>query len=162
THGYAVRDGDGVVLNRRTTGGANASLHMLGQVAGIERAGHHLDPGMRHPDQWPRQVFVGETNGLKHSTSWRAIRTIGDVTTVVFQGIGHECSSPVGKNPSALRLRLAPYGTICIGIQQHERKHMVLSRLRPTQVRWLWSVVICVSLSGCSGAYHFRYQYAMV
>src|SRR5439155_6479444 len=112
THGDAVRNCDGIVLNRRTTGGADASLHMLGQIAGIERTGHYLDPGMRHPDQGPRQVFVGETNRLEHGTSWRAVRTIGDVMTVVFQGIGHGCVSPVGKNSSALQLRPAPYGTI--------------------------------------------------
>ena len=39
---------------------------------------------------------------------------------------------------------------------------MVLSQLRPAPVRWLWYVVICVSLSGCSAAYHFHYQYTMV
>src|SRR5215510_11025527 len=54
------------------------------------------------------------------------------------------------------------YGTICVGIQQHERTCMVLSQLRPACVPWLWSIALCVSLSGCSGAYHFRYQYTMV
>ena len=39
---------------------------------------------------------------------------------------------------------------------------MVLSQLRSVPVRWLWYVAICVSLSGCSAAYHFRYQYTMV
>lgn len=39
---------------------------------------------------------------------------------------------------------------------------MVLSQLRPARVHWLWYMVICVSLSGCSAAYHFRYQYTMV
>ena len=39
---------------------------------------------------------------------------------------------------------------------------MVFSQLRPARVCWLWCVAICVSLSGCSGAYHFRYQYTMV
>jgi hypothetical protein len=41
---------------------------MLGQVARIERTGHHLDPGMCHANQRSRQVFVGETNGLEHGT----------------------------------------------------------------------------------------------
>jgi hypothetical protein len=39
---------------------------------------------------------------------------------------------------------------------------MVLSRLCTAHVRWLWYVIICVSLSGCSPTYHFRYQYTMV
>ena len=39
---------------------------------------------------------------------------------------------------------------------------MALSQLCPARVRWLWYVVICMSLSGCSAAYHFRYQYTMV
>jgi hypothetical protein len=54
---------------------------VLGQIARIERTGHHLDPGMRHADQRPRQVFIGEANGLEHGTRWRTIRAIGDVTT---------------------------------------------------------------------------------
>src|SRR5437867_938295 len=47
-------------------------------------------------------------------------------------------------------------------IPQHERKHMVFSQLLPAPVRWLWYVILCMSLSGCSAAYHFRYQYTMV
>ena len=39
---------------------------------------------------------------------------------------------------------------------------MVLSQLCPARVRWLWYVLIGVSLSGCSPAYYFRYQYTMV
>ena len=39
---------------------------------------------------------------------------------------------------------------------------MVFSRLRSAHVRWLWCVDLYMTLSGCSGAYHFRYQYTMV
>ena len=39
---------------------------------------------------------------------------------------------------------------------------MVLFQLCPAHVRWLWCVIICVSLGGCSPTYHFRYQYTMV
>lgn len=39
---------------------------------------------------------------------------------------------------------------------------MVLPQLRPAHVHWLWCVVLCASLSGCSTPYHFRYQYTMV
>jgi hypothetical protein len=39
---------------------------------------------------------------------------------------------------------------------------MGLSQLCPAHVRWLWYVIICVSLGGCSPTYHFRYQYTMV
>jgi hypothetical protein len=39
---------------------------------------------------------------------------------------------------------------------------MVFSQLCPARVHWLWYVLIGLSLSGCSPAYHFRYQYAMV
>jgi len=39
---------------------------------------------------------------------------------------------------------------------------MVLSRPGSARVRWLWCVLVLVSLSGCSTPYHFRYQYAMV
>jgi hypothetical protein len=44
----------------------------------------------------------------------------------------------------------------------HERKRMALSRLCPARAHWLWYVLIGISLSGCSSAYHFRYQYTMV
>src|SRR2546426_975382 len=39
---------------------------------------------------------------------------------------------------------------------------MVLSQLGPTHIRWLWYVIICVSLGGCSPTYYFHYQYTMV
>jgi hypothetical protein len=44
----------------------------------------------------------------------------------------------------------------------YERKHMMLSQIGPTSVRWLWYMIICVSLGGCSPTYHFRYEYSMV
>ena len=39
---------------------------------------------------------------------------------------------------------------------------MVLSWPGPAPVRWLWGVLVLMSLGGCSMPYHFRYQYAMV
>jgi hypothetical protein len=39
---------------------------------------------------------------------------------------------------------------------------MVLSRSGPVPMRWLWCVLVCVSLSACSTPYHFRYQYTLV
>ena len=36
---------------------------------------------------------------------------------------------------------------------------MVLSRSGPTCRRWFWCVLVGVSLSACSTAYHFRYHY---
>jgi len=35
---------------------------------------------------------------------------------------------------------------------------MVLSRSGPARWRWLWCVLVGVSLSACSATYHFRYQ----
>src|SRR2546426_1393855 len=45
---------------------------------------------------------------------------------------------------------------------QHGRKCMVRSRSGPARMRWLWCVLVCVSLSACSAAYHFRYQYTPI
>jgi hypothetical protein len=44
----------------------------------------------------------------------------------------------------------------------HERKRMMLSLPGSACVHWLWYVLLCVSLGGCSPTYHFRYQYTMV
>jgi hypothetical protein len=43
-----------------------------------------------------------------------------------------------------------------------ERKGMVCSPCCASRVRWLWAVILSVGLCGCSPAYHFHYQYAMV
>src|SRR5262249_19041908 len=115
----------------------------------------------RHTYQRSRQVCVGETNGLEHGTGRRAVRAIGDVTTVVFEGIGHGSVTPVGKFVCIT----AQAGALWYYVGKHsphERKRMVLSQLCPARVRWLWYVLICVMLSGCSPTYHFRYQYTMV
>ena len=39
---------------------------------------------------------------------------------------------------------------------------MVFSHVCLAHRHWLWYVLICVSLGGCSPTYHFRYQYTMV
>jgi hypothetical protein len=39
---------------------------------------------------------------------------------------------------------------------------MVLSRSGPARRRWLWCVLVGVSLSACSATYHFRYQSTLV
>src|SRR5262245_44393543 len=77
---------------------------------------------MRHADERSRQVFVGEANGLEHGPGGRAVRAIGKVTTVVFQGIAHGSLTPVRKNPSALRLWPAHCGTISGSIHRMIRK----------------------------------------
>lgn len=39
---------------------------------------------------------------------------------------------------------------------------MLLSLCRYARQPWLWTLLLGLSLCGCSSAYHFRYQYAMV
>lgn len=39
---------------------------------------------------------------------------------------------------------------------------MTLSRSGLARLRWFWCVLVCVSLSACSTAYHFRYHYTPV
>lgn len=39
---------------------------------------------------------------------------------------------------------------------------MVLSRSGPVRLRWLWGVLVCISLSACGTPYHFRYHYTPV
>src|SRR5262249_33083352 len=138
THGHTVRDCDSVVLNRCPTGGANTGLDVLGQVMRIERTGHHLDPGMRHADEWSRQVFVGEANGLEHGSGRRTVRTVGNVTTVVFEGISHGTLAPVGKIRVCIT---AQAGALWYYLGQHspydKGRRMVLSQLCPAHIRWL-------------------------
>src|SRR2546423_459316 len=48
------------------------------------------------------------------------------------------------------------------GALRHGRKRMALSRSGSARMRWLWCGLVCVSLSACSAAYHFRYQYTLI
>src|SRR2546423_2434918 len=48
------------------------------------------------------------------------------------------------------------------GALRHGRKRMARSRSGSARMRWLWCGLVCVSLSACSAAYHFRYQYTMI
>src|SRR5688572_23237959 len=64
-HGYAVRDGDGVKLHRRTAGLPDALFHLLRQVTVVVVAWHRLDPGVGHAHYRLAQVLVGEAHALE-------------------------------------------------------------------------------------------------
>ena len=68
-HGDAVADGDGVELHGRAAGGADAFLHLDGQLAQVVVAGHGFDPGVGDADDGLGKVVVGEPDGL---SAWRA------------------------------------------------------------------------------------------
>ena len=65
-HRDAVGDRDRVELDRRAARGADALLHVHGELALVEVARHRLDPRRRDADQRLREVLVGEADGLEH------------------------------------------------------------------------------------------------
>ena len=91
-HGDAVADGDGVDLHGGAAGGADALLDALGHAPVVEVAGHGFDPLMRHADDGPGQVLIGEADGLELGAGRGAGRAIGHGGAVALARIGHGCS----------------------------------------------------------------------
>src|SRR5207253_8563924 len=74
-HGHAVRNGYGVELHGRAARRAYAFLHLRRQAPEMEVAGHRLNPGVGDANDRPREVIVGESDGLKHRARARARRS---------------------------------------------------------------------------------------
>src|SRR5688500_1782026 len=75
-HRDAVAHGDGVHLDRRSTGLADALLDPARELPLIDVAGHDLDPRMRDADQRPLEVLVVVTDSAHHRTCRRAVRSV--------------------------------------------------------------------------------------
>ena len=76
-HRDAVGDRDRVELHRRAAGGADAGLHVLGEVAQVVVARADLDPRVGDADERLLQIGVGEADGLQHRARRRAARAGG-------------------------------------------------------------------------------------
>ena len=75
-HGDAVADGDRVELHRSPAGAPHPLLHVLGQTAEVEVAGHRLGPGVGDADDRPGDVVVGEPDRLEIGARGSALRAI--------------------------------------------------------------------------------------
>src|SRR6267378_7895230 len=75
-HRDAIRNGDGVELERSSTGGTNAFLHMLREFSEVVVAGTDLDPGICHTNERLLEVIILETGGAKHGARASAVCAI--------------------------------------------------------------------------------------
>ena len=87
-HRDAVGDGDRVELDRRAAGGADAVLHVHGELALVQVARHRLDPGRRDADERLREILVGEADGLQHRAGAGAVDAVGERSAAALGGIG--------------------------------------------------------------------------
>ena len=76
-HGDAIGNGDRVELQRSSTGGTNAFLHMLREFTEVIVAGTDFDPGIGHADERSREVIILEAGGAKHGACTHAVRAVG-------------------------------------------------------------------------------------
>ena len=83
-HGDAVGNGDGVELDGRAAGGADAFLHFFRERAEVEIAGRHFRPRVRDGHERARQVGVGEAGGLQHRAGGRPRNSFFDCVTLHF------------------------------------------------------------------------------
>jgi hypothetical protein len=84
-----------IVLNsiERAPRGADALLHLLGQLPVVPVAGRHLNPAVGDPDQRAPEVLVGETDRLEERPGRRAVRTVQDGATLMPRVEAHACLS---------------------------------------------------------------------
>src|SRR5439155_1073068 len=82
-HRDAVRDGDRIELDRGPAGRPDPLLHLLGHLPMVPVARGDLDPAVRHADQRPLEVVVGEADGLEERAGRGAIGAIEDGPALV-------------------------------------------------------------------------------
>ena len=83
-HRDAVRDGNGVELHRRATGGPDTCLYLFCEPAQVEVAGTDLDPRVGDPDDRPSQRLVVKPDRLEHGARGSSVRAIGDGGASLF------------------------------------------------------------------------------
>ena len=89
-HRDAVGDRDGVELERRAAGLADAVLHVHGELAQVIVAGTNLDPGVGDADERLPQILVGQAGGAQHRPRRRPAGAVGQRGTAPFQRMsGH-------------------------------------------------------------------------
>jgi hypothetical protein len=93
-HRDAVGDRDGVELERRGAGRAQARLDVRRQLAEVVVAGTDLDPGIRDADERTRQIVIGEAGGTEHRAGRGPARPVGQRGAPPLQRMrGHGRSS---------------------------------------------------------------------
>ena len=95
-HGFAVADRDRVELHGSAACGADAFLHLGGQAAQVEVAGHGFNPGVGDADDGFGQIAVGESDGLEHGAGRGLIASVGDSVTAVFEIHGRKIMTEKG------------------------------------------------------------------
>ena len=88
---------DGVELDGRAARGAHALLHLLGQLPVIPVAGRDPDPAVGHADQRPRQVLVGEADGLEYDAGGGAVGAVEKGPALVANVEAHADVSSGGR-----------------------------------------------------------------
>ncbi len=89
-HGDAIGNTDSVELQRSSTGGANAFLHMLREFTEVIVAGTDLDPGIGHANQRFLEVFIAKSRGAKHRARTRAVCAVSQsVTARLKKSVAH-------------------------------------------------------------------------
>jgi len=85
THGFAVRDGDGVEFHRRAASRANSFFHLRRQTAQVEVTRHGFDPRVSDTDERTAEIRVGESDGLEHGARAGALAPFGDSSADVLE-----------------------------------------------------------------------------
>ena len=67
----------GVELERRAAGFAHALFDVRRQLAQVEVARPHFNPGVRDADERPFEVGIGEAGGVQHRPRRRPARAVG-------------------------------------------------------------------------------------
>ena len=87
SHRDAVRDRDGVELQRCAAGRQNALADVHGQLAEVVVAGTDLDPGVGDPDERLAEVAVGQPVGFQHGAGGRAVRALHEGGAAMLWGL---------------------------------------------------------------------------
>jgi len=74
-NGDAVSNRNGIELDRRAAGGADAGTGMFGQLAQIQIARRDVRPGMHHGDHRLGDVGIAQSGGAQHGARRGAVRS---------------------------------------------------------------------------------------
>ena len=85
-HGDAVRDADGVELEGRAAGRADAAFDIDRQLAQVEVAGSDFGPGIGDADQWLGQVVIAVADRFEHGARAGSFGTVHEGAAALVEG----------------------------------------------------------------------------
>src|SRR5262249_16537913 len=135
SHRDAIGHRDRVELDRRTAGGPDPFLHLLGQLAVVCIARRELDPAVGHTDERLLEVFVGEADGSEVGARGGPVGAV-EKDTALVPGIESHAGLLATRNVKRPRWATSPRWSMISWSSMTMPPSRIARRLTTREVPW--------------------------